>query len=60
MELAAEGWIAITVLGAAALIGVGLFVAMLFRRVVNTNEVHIVQSARATMCVVNVLLAVAS
>ncbi len=34
--------------GVIAFVGLTLFTALLLRRVVETNEVHIVQSARAT------------
>src|SRR6218665_1328526 len=40
--------IGVVVGGLAALIGIGFLVAMSLRRVVPTNEVHIVQSAKET------------
>ena len=44
--MSAELLLGLIVLG--ALVGTGLFVSMLFRRVVSTNEVHIVQSSKST------------
>lgn len=40
------GILALVGIGLAAVIGIGLFAAMCFRRVVPTNEVHIVQSGK--------------
>ncbi len=46
MEFAALGFLVMVL---AAIIGIGLLIALLLRRVVSTNEVHIIQSGKATV-----------